>query len=182
VTDGAPPDSGTRNGYRELLLAGQAQRRAARDQDPQLTTPGKQLLDEPARSEHMRLAAGGRRPGLAGARILLAGADLLPVGRDFRQQVNQVPPLGGGSLPRPRASQARRRRPPASPIWGGWPCGCNGPALPGVFPFVGNLRPQGPSAGRSPRLCVICRGRASRHGNAASLRDSHRLVAGLRAR
>src|SRR5207237_2581210 len=37
----------------------------------------------------------GRRPGLAGAGILLAGADLLPVGRDFRQQVNQVPPLGG---------------------------------------------------------------------------------------
>jgi hypothetical protein len=27
--------------------------------------------------------------------MLLAGADLLPVGRDFRQQVNQVPPLGG---------------------------------------------------------------------------------------
>src|SRR6185369_9069886 len=41
------------------------------------------------------LAAGGRRPGLAGAGILLAGADLLPVGRDFRQQVNQVSPLGG---------------------------------------------------------------------------------------
>ena len=27
----------------------------------------------------------------------------------FRHQVNQAPPLGGGSLPRPRASQARRR-------------------------------------------------------------------------
>ena len=40
-------------GHRELLLAGQVQRRAARDQDPQLTTPGKELLDEPTRSEHV---------------------------------------------------------------------------------------------------------------------------------
>jgi hypothetical protein len=40
-------------------------------------------------------AAWARRPGLAGAGILLTGADPLPVLHDCRQQVDEVPPLGG---------------------------------------------------------------------------------------
>ena len=54
ATDRARPGSGTRQrGHRELLLAGQVQRRAARDQDPQLNAPGKELLDELTRGEHV---------------------------------------------------------------------------------------------------------------------------------
>jgi hypothetical protein len=40
-------------GHSELLLARRVQRRAARDQGPQLSTPGKELLDELTRREHV---------------------------------------------------------------------------------------------------------------------------------